>query len=259
MNFNFVLHKIYAQAVKDKGFADKKAEYYQTWQVCELETLNPNDENPDAKWARQGYSLLGSPGGGAFFLKEQERTINDPIISFDLPNLAEGESRMYRLDMHFWESDGNSEKVREVFHDETLDILVQSFNANGGDLEKAGNDVKDWLNNEGKGVLDKTLEIAHVGANPLVGLGMKVLPLFAKLTKLAIETAKKDDYMGRHRFIMDYQSSGPGTYRWRIFPIGGGHELPEFMTEEGTMKSEVFLADNSNANRMDVNYEATIF
>ena len=121
MFIQFTLNKVAAEKVYDNPYNpfDTDCELYQTWQLCDLDPLVPSDRRPTSNWARQGFSITGAPDDGLSLAEGESRKIDDPHITFCLPELGEGEIRRFRLDMHWWESDYSSAKVRGAFTDPT--------------------------------------------------------------------------------------------------------------------------------------------
>lgn len=117
---------------------NRAVELYQTWHLCSLDPLVPDDAEPLAKWARQGFSVRGAPDNGTSFRCESI-TVVDPQITFGLSDAAleDGTRTRHRFDVHYWESDGSTEKVRSVFSNTTLNYLRRAWELAKEDEKKA--------------------------------------------------------------------------------------------------------------------------
>jgi len=206
------LHKITTDTVSDHPFDpfNRKVELYQTWQLAALESLEPGNES--SKWARQGFSTRGAPDGAPSFGAGDSRYVVDPQIALGLPKLSKGERRAYRFDVHYWESDKSSEKVRAVFSDTTLSYMARAWEVARADEAKALDLLTGWFDENWEGILT-----GLVGAASPAALGVitkyNVLPLLDALFKYVKNNG--DDYHQMHRYVVEYQGKSDGL-KWQV-------------------------------------------
>lgn len=256
MFVQFTLNKIEAQKVRDHVYNpfDKTSEFYQTWQICDLEPLVPVEEEPRSAWARQGHSVTGAPDDGVHFKQDEVRRVDDPHITFNLPDLEDGETRRFRLDIHWWESDSSTEKVRGVFTDATLKVLVKAWNAAQEDQTKAKEQLDKWIRENRDDIAKAVARAAGVAGQPWVAVGLQMLPLFQMLVDVVRNDS--DDYMAMHRFILTVTNER-GSLKWRVVSADGGG-VPEWIAGQGTQRMELQVADAGGRNAAVATYRCRV-
>jgi len=255
MFIQFVLNKIYAKEIQDMPYNpfDKKSEFYQTWQLCDLDPLIPLEKEAKSNWARQGFSLGGAPDSGIEFSKGEERRVDDPQITFKLPPLKKGEIRRFRLDIHWWESDLSTEKVRGVFTSSALKLLIKSWKKANEDNAKAKDLLEKWIKENMSDVIKGVLKAASLSGTPWISVACNMLPLFELI--LDVVRNNTDDYLARHSFILEIQKTEE-SMRWRtIYP---GMQGDEWRTGEGTQKIVRELSDAEQGNVLIATYRCRI-
>lgn len=247
MYIQFQLQKVFAEKSGESSFFDPfntKSEWYQTWQICELEALTEDhDLNQKVDWAKQGFSVIGSPYDAPSYGDNEEREINDPKISFNLPDLPEGKQIDIRLDIHWWESDSSTAKVRGAFTDSTLKVLMKAWEESGKDEQKAREELEKWLSNNGSDLIKTISRVADVSEQTWLKIGMEILPLFS----LIVDVVRKnsDDYLWMHRFIFQIRKKD-GVFEWRIT---SNNNVDEWKKAE---KSEVIKLKGEDKDRENV-------
>lgn len=257
MFIRFSLHKATAERVADQPGDpfNRESELYQTWQLCTLNPLDPSDQAPKSNWARQGFSVTGAPDDGVGFNDHSRRVLDDPSIAFALKPeaIVEGQQHTYRLDIHWWESDGSSEEVRAAFSDSTLGVLVKAWKASA-DKDKASRAaLKSWLNSKSERVVKNAVRTAAVTATSWVGMGFNALPLF----ELIVDVLKNesDDYIGMHRFVIEMKREN-GNVLWRVIPPGVS--VPEYRPVNSIQRIQVPYADGANLNAGVADYACLV-
>lgn len=218
MFIQLVLHKIHAIKISDHPFDpfNRRSELYQTWQLAALEEIEPGKES--ARWARQGFSTRGAPDDGSSFAKGEARDVVDPQISLGLPDLKEGEVVRYRFDVHYWESDTATEKVRGVFSDATLEYMTKAWKAAGEDEAKARKSLGEWLDKNWEGVAKGMITAASPTAAGVLA-AYNVLPLLEQLFVFVRSSA--DDYHQMHRFVLEVRRRD-GAYHFQVTSPSSG-------------------------------------
>lgn len=249
MNIEFTLNEI--EDVKHRDGIGR-AEFFQTWQITELQGLDSQASSATGVAARQGYSLAGAPNEGRKFKKGQTIVVNDPTFTFALPELEVGGVKAYRLDLHFWEADNkkSTEKIRQVYNDSTLNTLVSAYQANSEDQEKTLSDLNDWLEENGTSAVNDALSTiggaAATAAAPWVALGIKVLPVFKMLMQLALQ--RKDDYINRITMVLNLNQKSETELAWRVTYPTDSDAIPQWIVGEGVQKVNYQVSDASNKN-----------
>jgi hypothetical protein len=256
MFVQFTLNKIEARKIRDNPYnpLDKKSEFYQTWQICDLDRLVPLENNPKSDWARQGFSVKGAPDDGTSFAKGELRRVDDPHITFNLPTLKDGEIRRFRFDMHWWESDSSTEKVRGVFTDSTLKVLVKAWKAANQDKAAAKELLEKWLRENTGDIAKAVAKAAHIAGQPWVAVAFNMLPLF----ELIIDVVRNnsDDYLAMHRFILEIAKEQK-TIKWRVISAGV-EDVPSWYEGEGTQKITREMSDADGENVVIATYRCRI-
>jgi hypothetical protein len=257
MFIRFSLHKATAERVGDQPGDpfNRESELYQTWQLCTLDPLDPNDQAPKSNWARQGFSVTGAPEDGVGFGDHSHRVLDDPNIAFALKPeaIAEGKTLTYRLDIHWWESDGSSEQVRAAFSDSTLAVLVKAWKASA-DKEKAGRAaLKSWIDGKSERVVKTAVRAASVTATSWVGMGFNALPLFEMIVDAL--KSESDDYITMHRFVIELKRAD-GNLVWRVIPPGVS--IPEYRPVNSIQRIQVPYADAANLNAGVADYACLV-
>lgn len=215
MFLRFSLHKAKALKVSDHPLDpfNRVSEFYQTWQLSDLEHLEDKDD-ASVRFARQGFSASGAPDDGVSFDNGQSRVLDDPTIAFVLPELADGQKRTYRLDIHYWESDQSSEKVRAAFTDSTLKVLLKAYAESGQNEAAAKAALSSWLRDNDAKLVKQALAAAAVTEGSWVGVGLALLPLL----HLVVDVVKSnsDDYIGLHKFVLQFDKPSGQAVRWRL-------------------------------------------
>jgi len=257
MFIRFSLHQALAESVQDhpNDPFNKESEFYQTWQLCSLDPIDPNDKKPKSNWARQGFSATGGPDDGVAFGDGSRRVVDDPTIAFkiDPKSLADGQTQEYRLDLHWWESDSSSQEVRAAFSDATLSVLVKAWNASAEKEKAALSALKGWVDTKSQGVVKTVMAAASVTASSWVGVGFQLLPLF----ELIVDAMKSqsDDYIGMHQFVISTRRQGDKLL-WRVIPPGLA--IPDWHGENSIQRIPLKLADGANRNRLSVEYACVV-
>jgi hypothetical protein len=221
MYLRFSLHKATAEKVSDNPLDpfNRESEIYQTWQIMDLEDLEASDDST-VKWARQGFSATGAPDDGVGFGRGASRVLEDPTIAFVLPELADGQTRNYRFDMHYWESDSSSEKVRAAFTDATLKVLIKALKDSHEDGAAAKRALETWLRDNSADLVSGALAAASITTASWVGVGLKLLPLLPLIVDVV--KSNSDDYIGLHRFVLQLKKEAGQPLQWRISSPSGG-------------------------------------
>lgn len=248
MFLRFSLHQASADRVSDQS-ADpfnRESEFYQTWQLCSLDPVDPNDKDPKSDWARQGFSVTGGPDDGVGFNDKTRRILDDPSIAFQLKpeSIAEGQTQTYRLDLHWWESDSSSQEVRAAFSDATLSVLAKAWQASTEKEKAARAALRPWIDSKGEGVVKAVMAAAAVTSTSWVGVGFQVLPLFELIADVLKNGS--DDYIALHRFIIEVKRD-QGELLWCVIPPG--ITVPKYQPANTIQRITVPFAsaDNSNA------------
>jgi hypothetical protein len=257
MFLRFSLHSATADRVKDQPGDpfNRESEFYQTWQLCSLDPIDPNDMDPKSDWARQGFSVTGGPDDGVGFNDKTRRVLDDPSIAFQLnpESIAEGQTKTYRLDLHWWESDGSTNEVRAAFSDATLHVLAKAWQASAEKEKAALGALHAWIGSKAEGVVKTAMAAASVTATSWVAVGFQVLPLF----ELVVNALKNqsDDYITMHRFVIQTKREN-GKMTWRVTPPG--INVPTVHQVNTVERYIVPFADASNSNRGTAEYACLV-
>jgi hypothetical protein len=186
------------------GDAGSNAEFYWTYQVF--------TEHRDNTYLNQGFSL-GCPIGGAYsYSPGDQRELNDPRFTVKLPDLNEGETRHFYIDLHCWESDHSTEEVKKVFTNTASERLFAYYLENEKNKKKTQEEFMKWLENEDNDLLTKIID-----ADPIILPYVKIARSAIPLIKWAVELVKSnsDDYIGISRSSLIYtKKDGHYQYRW---------------------------------------------
>ncbi len=219
MFFYITLHEIETSSVRDHRFDpfNRKAELYQTWHLAEIEPVDSGDD--ESFWARQGFSVRGAPYSGTQFRSEESRTVVDPQITFAVPQTTFDRDRLtLQFDLHFWESDRrrDTQKVRALFADQTLDYLTDAFDKLGKDDKAARKALNQWIDSNWKDIVTGLVGAAAPAAAGVMS-NYNLLPLLEILVKMA--AAEGDDYHGMQRYLIDFErtDNDDDSFRWRAY------------------------------------------
>lgn len=238
MFVHITLHRIKAEKVSDHPWdpLNRRVELYQTWQLSALDMIDGKDT---AKWARQGFSTRGAPDDGASFSGGDSRVVVDPQIALGLPDLDEGQVVRYRFDVHYWESDSATEKVRTVFTDSTLEYMARAWKAAKEDQDKASKELGQWLERNWQSMA-RGLIAAASPATAGVLQSYDLLPLLEKLFRYV--QASGDDYHQMHRYVlairrtngaMEFQVTAPTTGATAWLKAPGKRTVVESVSDSG--------------------------
>jgi hypothetical protein len=257
MFLRFSLHRATAERVGDQPGDpfNRESELYQTWQLCTLDPLDPGDRAPKSNWARQGFSVTGAPDDGVGFDDQTRRILDDPSIAFALKpeSIVEGQTYVYRLDVHWWESDGSSEQVRAAFSDATLSVLAKAWRASSEKEKAARAALRSWLGEKPERVVQGAVKATAVTATSWVGLGFNALPLFELIVD-ALQS-QSDDYIAMHRFLIQLTRKD-GELRWRVIPPGV--TISDFRPANTIQRIQVAFADAENRNAGTADYACLV-
>ena len=257
MFLRFSLHKAMAERVGDQPGDpfNRESEFYQTWQLCTLDPLDPGDREPKSNWARQGFSVTGAPQDGVGFNDQTRRILDDPSIAFALKpeSIAEGQTYVYRLDVHWWESDGSSEQVRAAFSDATLNVLVKAWRSSAEHEKAARTALRSWLEGKPERVVQNAVKATAVTATSWVNMGFNALPLFELIVDALQNQA--DDYIAMHRFLLQ-MTRKDGQLLWRVIPPGV--TITEWRPANTIQRIQVPFADGENRNVGTADYACLV-
>lgn len=257
MFLRFSLHKASAERVADQPGDpfNRESELYQTWQLCTLDPLDPNDRQPKSNWARQGFSVTGAPEDGVGFNDHTRRILDDPSIAFALKpeSVVEGQTHVYRLDVHWWESDGSSEQVRAAFSDATLSVLAKAWRSSSEKEKAARSALRSWLDAKPEQVVKNAVKATAVTATSWVGIGFNALPLF-ELVVDALQN-QSDDYITMHRFLIQITRKDDQLL-WRVIPPGVS--ITDWRPTNSVQRLQVAFADGENRNVGTADYACLV-
>jgi hypothetical protein len=253
---NLNLNQIHALKVRDKPLDpfNRSAELFQTYSISELEPLGgvaasevsagdkkakavdvaaakeeaKKDEVTPAKpgevkaaWMRLGFSTSGAPGSGVAFKKDEIKQVIDPLMTFGAPrDLAEGQTRRFRFDVHWWEADGSSDarNVRAAFSDSNLSALVKAYEAAGEDGRQAKERVLSWLTQNKDEALTKALATAGTGAAPWIEVGLALRPVLGLLFSVIHGLVGGVDAIASEALLLSMKNDH-GQLAWRLIDL----------------------------------------
>lgn len=258
MRLEISIPKTTAYKVDDNPYSilDSTAEFYHTYQLCELESLTDDAASP---WAKQGFSLTGSPDDGVNYSAGTVRNQTDLAAAFDITkrinSMQNGVAYNVRMDFHTWESDRSTLKVRGAFTDTTLAVLIKAWEDANQNENEAKKRLEEWLSNNREDLAKAIINVAKITEAPWVSFAMgSILPLF----NLIVEVVKNnsDDYLWADRFILELKKDLNGVVSWRINKIGDRNSNWHKVGE--SVDIAITSSDNANGNVLELIYRFSI-
>lgn len=184
------------------------AEYYFAWRAYV--------DGAKQVHVAQGFSL-GCPADDGYSMRTgDERPMNDPKFTVDLPDVAEGETKRFVLDLFAFESDFGTLQVKKAFTNEAAQKIVELAEQSKASKDKLLKDFGAWLSsgeNEIVSALVTTGVIAASAVVPYVAIATAALKALSWVVD-AIRS-NKDDYLGQCRVEIIYTKvDGKRHYRW---------------------------------------------
>ena len=181
-------------------------EYYWT-----LQMFMDDEEN---SLLYQGFSTGPEIDSGYSLEPNEEREINDPKFTVNLPELKDGEERRIVTDLFCWESDYSSENVKKAFTNTAAERLWQIYEKNKKEKKESLDEFEKWVTDKDDSAISTFIESATsiAGVMPYVALAKSALPI----VRSGIEVAKNstDDFIGSNRVELFYKREG-NSYRFR--------------------------------------------
>ncbi len=189
-------------------------EYYFTWRCY----VDKNEQDIDLV---QGFSLGCPVDDGYDMAVGEQRVLNDPKFTVDLPDVNEGEQKRITLDLFAWESDFSTEEVKKLFSNEASAKLVQ-IHANAQSKKKqTREDFLKWLRDEDHGFIGDLVDTGILSAatmTPYVTISKALFKLAGWVFRAVRDNS--DDFLGFTRAEIQYtRHNGQIVYRW-IFNNG---------------------------------------
>lgn len=188
------------------------AEYYFTWRAYVDGTTQVQ--------VAQGFSL-GCPADDGYSMRNgEERPLNDPKFTVELPDVAEGETKRFVLDLFAFESDFGTMEVKKAFTNEAAAKVMELAEQANASKDKLLKDFTGWLasDNEVVKALVATGVLAASAVVPYVAIATAAVKALSWVVD-AIRS-NKDDLLGQCRVEILYTKvDGKRHYRW-IFNDG---------------------------------------
>lgn len=220
MILQIALQDITAKKISDNPLdpLDRKGEIYQTYHMRHVQVL---EESGKDSWLLQGFSSK-VPLNGGLSLKDGETAANvmDPLIQIKLDtSIVHGTTLNYELEMHHWESDRSTEKVKSVFTNDSLNSLLEAHkNSNKGE-KNAEKVLNDWLLHGNNNLFNsgrKILSLLNVAAGPVLPW-IKVTEELLPVLKMAVLILKNnsDDYISLDNLMYEFRNNND-KFEWRF-------------------------------------------
>ncbi|MDD9932977.1 MAG: hypothetical protein OXT09_05200 [Myxococcales bacterium] len=214
MYLHFNLRNIKCLKQSDK-LLDKESEFFHTYRVY----IGSADQDVQLT---QGFSL-GAPIDDGYALEEgQQKTVNDPRFTVQLPDVDDGATMRVVLDLFAWESDSaNTEEIKKLFTNEASAKLMEIYKAQDKKKKKTYEKFMDWVqdgDNEVLGALITTGIVASSVVTPYVAVAKAATSILG----WALEAARTDgdDPLPYARMeVLIARTDGKLRYRW-IFNNG---------------------------------------
>lgn len=210
MYLHFNLRRMKCLRSTDSG---KSSEFYFTWRgyVEEKETIQ----------LAQGFSL-GCPIDNGYALRTgEQRALNDPKFTVNLPDVAEGETQRFTLDLFAWESDHSTDETKKLFTNAATEQLMKIHAQSKENKKKVRDSFLKWVQ-DGDNELIAALVATGIMAASSVVPYVAIAKAAVKLMSWGVEVVKSnsDDYLGFSRSEVIYtRKNGKVLYRW-IFNDG---------------------------------------
>ncbi len=197
-----------------KSDAGSMAEYYFTWRCY----VDKNENDMDLV---QGFSL-GCPVDDGYSMTEgDQRPLNDPRFTVELPDVAEGENKRVTLDLFAWESDYSTEEVKKLFSNEAAAKLVEIHTSAQKKKNQTREDFLKWVRDDDNGFISDLVDAGVVASStvtPYVTISKALFNLAGWVFRAVRDNS--DDYLGFTRAEIHYtRIGGELLYRW-IFNQG---------------------------------------
>jgi hypothetical protein len=208
---HFNLRRAKCLRFSDSG---KTSEFYFTWRA-----YLPGDTEVQLA---QGFSLGCPIDDGYSMATNDQRTLNDPRSTLELPDVARSQTRHFVLDLFCWEADHSSEETKRLFTNEAAKKLMQLQRGNEARSKKARDSFVSWLQS---GDNDAASALVSGGLlSPAVQTAYETVTNGAlKLLSFALDLIKSnsDDYVGTARCELIYMRDAEGKLRYRwVFDNG---------------------------------------
>lgn len=210
MYFNIALAWAKAEHVMDHpaDIFDKEAEVYQVWELRLLEKLDKNGgvvNTPNETQIRRGFSVKGGADTGVSFRAGSQPTnLSDPIIVFEVPDLAEEETVRFQLDFFWYESDGSTPIIKSLYADDALKHLLSVWEQSGANEEKAKAEMGAWLKENAAGIVLNAIKMAGLPNLPFLSVNPEALTQFGIIIADLIKN-NKDDFLWQTKFIISFR------------------------------------------------------
>lgn len=210
MFLHFNLRRLKCLRFRDAG---AHAEYYFAWRAYM--------DGASQVQVAQGFSL-GCPADDGYSMRTgDERPMNDPKFTVELPDVDEGKTRRFVLDLFAFESDFGTLQVKKAFTNEAAKKIVDLAEQSKASKDKLLKDFTGWLasgDNEVVKALVTTGVLAASAVVPYVAIAAAALKALTWVVD-AIRS-NQDDYLGQCRVEIIYAKvKGKRLYRW-IFNDG---------------------------------------
>jgi len=254
---SITLHEIQSKKVAENDWwpGNTAIELYQTWQMYELRTIEGTET---ATWGRQGFSTRGGLRGYTRFHDKSLRTVIDPQITLaintdTLP--ANGDFRRIELRVHHWEqNDGEStQRVRSLFSDPSMQVLVNAWVAAEANEEKARNTLNSWVSSNWQTLAARLIEAAAPAAAGVVST-LNLLPLLGLVVDVARHQA--DRYFSEDRIIIGIRKDNENRVIWKV--DGPGLAPGAEIAGTGMCEAKTTIRDADNSNVLDALYRVRL-
>lgn len=177
-------------------------------------TLQMFMDDEEQSFLYQGFSTGPEIDSGYSLKPNEEREVNDPKFTVNLPELRDGEERRVVTDFFCWESDRSSENVKKTFTNQAAECLWKIYEKNKREKKESLKEFEKWVSSRDDNTIASFIEDVTSLTNvmPYVALAKGAVPL----VRSGIEVAKNtsDDFIGSNRVELFYKRVGD-SYRFR--------------------------------------------
>jgi len=202
------------------------------------------------KWARQGSSARGAPDDGVALREGDYVVVVDPQITLGVPiaDVQAGATANFRLDIHHWESDHGTERVRAAFTDLTLKYMLTAFKAAKVRSQDAREALSSWLAATWQQAA-RRIPAAVAPIGPWIEVGLQ----FETVVELLVDLLRSDDddCLDMHRLVLQTRGNGQ-TVEWQV--TGPGGTPSGWKIGPGVERIHATLMDGTRSNVLDVSY-----